>query len=252
MHNMASHVTERVSRDRWREAQNWEEAHWVRTQKLRARFGKNYIWRVLRALGMVPRHRGDDWNQWWKKQFEDYAFLPEHVDNVLEVGCGPYTNVRLMQDRCRWDHLYLSDPLIRTYVKFKLTFVAEMYREAACVLDDHPLETLPFADNYFDLVVKINVLDHVEDAAKCMQNLVRVTRPGGLLVIGQDLTNEEDLVALKSDGGALGHPIKLDHQWFEPYLKEGFDPVIYRILGRKEGRAPQHHYGNLIFAGRKR
>jgi hypothetical protein len=84
----------------------------------------------------------------------------------------------------RFDHLYLSDPLIRTYVKFKLTFVAERYRAADCILDDHPLEELPFADNYFDLAVMINVLDHVRDARQCMENLVSVTKSGGQVFHG--------------------------------------------------------------------
>lgn len=223
----------------------------MRTQQLRARFGKNWIWRVLRACGLVPRHRGDDYNAWWKQQFAGYDFLPASVENAIEVGCGPYTNVRLMLERCRIAHLVLSDPLIRTYVKFQLTFVAERYRAADCMLDDHPLEELPFRDGFFDLAVMINVLDHVRDARLCMDRIVGTTKPGGILVIGQDLTNEEDLEALKDDPGAVGHPIKLGAEWFEPWLRAGFEPIRYEVLPRERGRAPQHHYATLVFAGRK-
>jgi SAM-dependent methyltransferase len=244
-------LLEKVDRERWEQAQQWECRHWVRTQRQRARYFKNYIWRALRLAGAVPKYRGDDWNLWWKTQFDDYRFLPQRIHNVLEVGCGPYTNVRLMLNCCQFDHLYLSDPLIRTYVKFKLTFVAEMYRKAGCVLDDHPLEELPFASDYFDLVVMINVLDHVQDAAACMANLVRVVRPGGILILGQDLTNEEDLTLLRDYDGAVGHPIRLDHEWFASYLRGPFAPIIDKLLSRQQGRAPEHHYGNLIFAGRK-
>lgn len=244
-------ITDNVSLERWREAQDWERSHWVNTQNMRARYFKNAIWRLLSAARLVPKYRGDDWNTWWKRQFDDYRFLPSEIENAIEVGCGPYTNVRLMLDRCRIHHLVLSDPLIQTYVRFKLTLVAELYRRAGCTLDDHPLESLPFASNYFDLAVKINVLDHVQDARKCMENLVNVVRPGGLLVIGQDLTNEEDLAALKNDAGAAGHPIKLNHEWFEPFLK-GFEPLISKVLNREQGREPSRHYGTLIFAGRKK
>src|SRR6266705_2283785 len=146
---MADPMSDKVAPDRWQAAQEWERNHWVNTQRLRARYFKNTVWRLLSAFGRVPKYRGDDWNQWWKGQFDGYTFLPANVENALEVGCGPYTNVRLMLDRCRFEHLYLSDPLIRTYVRFKLTFVAERYRAADCILDDHPLEELPFADNYF-------------------------------------------------------------------------------------------------------
>jgi SAM-dependent methyltransferase len=244
-------ISEKVSAERWQAAQRWENQHWVNAQKARARFFKNYIWRILSAAGIVSKYRGDDWNGWWKKQFDDYNFLPAVVPDALEAGCGPYTNVRLMLERCRFNHLYLSDPLIRTYVKFRLTFVAERYRKADCILDDHPLEELPFADNYFDLAVMINVLDHVQDAAKCMHNIIRVIKPGGILILGQDLTNEQDLQALRNDPGAVGHPIKLDAEWFPPFLENKFTPIIHKILNREEGRAPQHHYGDFIFAGRK-
>ena len=60
-----------------------------------------------------------------------------------------------------------------------MTFVNEMYREASCYLDDHPLEDLPYKDNYFDLAVMLNVLDHVQDAKACMRSLIRIVKPGG-------------------------------------------------------------------------
>lgn len=248
---MDSANQDRVSEERWQAAQRWEESHWVRAQSARARYFKNYVWKVLAAVGAVPKYRGDDYNYWWKDKFNEYSFLPSSVENALEVGCGPYTNLRLILDRCQPRHIVLSDPLIRTYVKFRMTFLAELYREARCILDDHPLEELPFIDNYFDLTVMINVLDHVRDAHQCMEKVTGVTRPGGFLVIGQDLTNEEDMEILKADPGAAGHPIKLSKEWFAPYLDRGFEPIIYQILPREEGRAPQCHYGTLIFAGRK-
>jgi SAM-dependent methyltransferase len=246
----SSPVTEKVTQERWQDAQKWEEHHWVNAQRMRARYFKNIIWRAFSSFGVVDKYRGDDWNFWWRKQFDEYKFLPGTVENAIEVGCGPYTNVRLMLDRCSIKHLVLSDPLIRTYVRFKLTFVREMYQKAACMLDDHALEELPFAPNYFDLAVMINVLDHVQDAGRCMENLTKILRPGGWLIIGQDLTDEEDLNALKNDPGATGHPIKLDHAWFDLYL-QNFQPTLKKVLNREQSREPHQHYGALIFAGRK-
>jgi SAM-dependent methyltransferase len=244
-------LSDKVSQERWAAAQQWERLHWIGAQEARARFGKNYLWRVLSAFGLVPKYRGDDWNKWWKREFDDYAFLPPTVDNALEAGCGPYTNLRLILERCRPKHIALSDPLIRTYVKFKLTFVAELYRKSACILDDHPLEELPFADNYFDLAIMINVLDHVRDARLCMRNLIRVTKPGGVLILGQDLSCDEDAEALRQDQGAVGHPIKLSREWFDDYLNKGFEPLLKKVLPREQGRSPENHCATLILAGRK-
>lgn len=244
-------IVNQVTHERWQQAQRWEESHWIKSQQARAKFGKNYIWRILSTFGLVGKYRGDDWNLWWKKQFSDYNFLPANVDNAIEVGCGPYTNIRHIIPTCAPNHLFLSDPLIKTYVKFKLAFTADAYKNAFCILDDHPLEDCPYRDNLFDLVVMINVLDHVQDAGKCMENLIRITKPGGWLIVGQELTSEADLAALSLDPGLIGHPIKLTGDWFSPYLVTNFKPQINKILPREEGREPANHCGTLLFAGTK-
>jgi len=248
---MSKIVIDNVPEERWKEAQDWEEHHWVNAQRVRKKFFKNHIWKVLSWFGKVPKYRGDDWNSWWMERFDGYKFLPAKIGNALEAGCGPYTNMRMIKEGRDIAHIVLSDPLIRTYAKFEMTFVSDLYAKAECMLDDHPLEELPFRDDFFDLVVKINVLDHVRDARECMANLVRVTKPGGIIIIGQDLTNEEDMEVLKRDAGAVGHPIKLDAEWFAPYF-EGFEPIIDKVLTREEGRDPSQHFGTLLFAGRKR
>ncbi len=241
----------KVSKERWERAQEWEREVWLTTQKMRAKYGKNIIWKLLALLGLKPKYRGDDWNYWWKKQFHDYDFLPEIVENAIELGCGPYTNFRLIFEQCTPKHLFLSDPLIRTYVNFKLTFVSEMYRKGLCLIDDHPIEELPFAPVYFNLTVMINVLDHVQDAELCMKNAISITSPGGFLLLSQDLTNEEDMRKIEGTEGEVGHPNKLNHNWLDGFLVGIFEPIIYEILPRELGRAPDAHYGTYIFAGRK-
>lgn len=42
-------------------------------------------------------------------------------------------------------------------------------------------QSLPFADNSFDVVFSLNVLEHVTDPFICAQELVRVTKPGGVI-----------------------------------------------------------------------
>ncbi|HSQ39651.1 MAG TPA: methyltransferase domain-containing protein [Anaerolineales bacterium] len=44
-------------------------------------------------------------------------------------------------------------------------------------------ETLPFADATFDVVFSHEVLEHVADDCRCAREMVRVTRPGGRIVI---------------------------------------------------------------------
>jgi ubiquinone/menaquinone biosynthesis C-methylase UbiE len=241
------YVNASVPAETWKTAQNWEREFWLREQKNLAKYGKNQIWKLLSLFGVVEKYRGDDDNQWWAKCFDDYRFLPPSVENMIEVGCGPYTNARLVVKACTPRHLFLSDPLIHTYVRFKMTMVREMYKTFGCYMDDHPLEDLPFRDSYFDVAVMINVLDHVQDAAACMETLIRIVKPGGYVIVGQDLTNDEDFRA-HPDGMRTGHPITLDAEWFQPYFND-FRPGIRKVLSREEGRAPQWHHATLLFAG---
>ena len=242
-------VNTEVPEERWEEAQKWEREHWLRQQKNLAKLGKNYAWKIMTLLRFVEKYRGDDDNQWWSQWFDDYRFLPKTVDNMIEVGCGPYTNARLVRKACEPRHLFLSDPLIRTYVNFKMTMVQESHKDLSAYLDDHPLENLPFRDGFFDVAIMINVLDHVRDANACMETLLRILKPGGYVLIGQDLTSEEDIAA-QPEGVRTGHPVTLDENWFEQHFR-AYDPVIQRTLSRDQGRTPHWHCATMIFAGKK-
>lgn len=249
--NQNSGVCAEVDQDRWAAAQQWERDFWVKTEKRRACYGKNLAWRLLAVLGLKPRYRGDDSNEWWSEKFGHYSFLPRNIENAIELGCGPYTNIRCVLKVCKVEHLVLSDPLIRTYVKFPLTFVSNIYRSAFCTLDDHPAENCPFATDYFDLTVMTNVLDHVRNADAALREAMRITKPGGVLIIGQELSNAEDARIMRRDPGQIGHPIRVDHDWMDARLS-AFEPLRKILLPREDGRGPEHHYATYVFAGKKR
>src|SRR5262252_137975 len=97
MTNKDVQLTEAVSLERWQTAQGWEEKHWIKDQKELKKFGKNYIWWLGSLFGIFDRYRGDDRNGWWQDVFDGYRFLPSTVENALEIGCGPYTNMRLVR-----------------------------------------------------------------------------------------------------------------------------------------------------------
>jgi SAM-dependent methyltransferase len=244
------YVNTRVASAVWSTAQQWECEFWIREQRNLAKHGKNQVWKFLSLFGVVEKYRGDDDNRWWAKCFDNYQFLPSTVENMIEVGCGPYTNARLVRTACQPRHLVLSDPLMRTYVDFNMTFVHEMSRTAGAYLDDHPLEDLPFKDECFDVVLMMNFLDHVQDADACMRTLFRIAKPGAHIVIGQDLTDEEDFRTHQA-GMRTGHPVTLDADWFQSYLGTAFRPVVNRVLPREEGRTPQWHHATLLYAGVK-
>ena len=204
--------------------------------------------RLIRGPARDLQSRFDDWNHWWALQFEGYGFLPPIVDNYIEVGCGPYTNTRLdLRDR-RARHIVCSDPQALRYVLFKHGWLAQQYRSAAILVDDHPLEECPFAAGTFDVVVMINVLEHVRDADTCLKAVTGLVKPGGYLILGEDLSNDQDVRNIPYD---TGHPIRLRLEDIEPYLGE-FASLIHKVLPRESCRSPRCNYATLIFAGCRR
>lgn len=238
----------RVSTDRWREAQRWERALWVNGQRKRG--WKRLVWPVaapvLRAIGW-KRAWGDDWNHWWAERFDDYAFLPDELGDVIELGCGPYTNTRLVLRGRAAQRVVCSDPLVGTYTTFRGRWLADASAAGRVELDDHPIEELPFPASSFDLVVMINVLDHVRDADLCLRTAVSLVRPGGYLLLGQDLSDAADVAHHPYD---VGHPIRLRREDVDRHL-EPLTPVLRNDLSREEGREPRLHYATLVFAGRR-
>ncbi len=237
----------KVSKDRWQAAQEWEHRVWLSENGSPLRRLARSVLAKLGARNFI----GDDWNHWWREKFDGYRIVPAELENVIELGCGPYTNIRLIKTGRKIQYLICSDPLVKHYIRFKGRWLSEAWRRGEILIDDHPAEECPFATCYFDLTVMINVLDHVRDAMQCLDQAMRITKPGGLLVVGQDLTNSGDLSnpAIRDD---VGHPIRLTHEILDEKLLPGFEPVLYRILLRAEGRNPVAHYGTYIFIGQKR
>lgn len=78
------------------------------------------------------------------------------------------------------------------------------------ILQKASLAELPFADNSFDLVVSISVLEHIPPALlpACLREIRRVTRPGGLVNLGfpTDCLFIRMLAALQKQDLAKNHP----------------------------------------------
>jgi SAM-dependent methyltransferase len=249
-----------VSEGRWKEAQQWEEQVWVSANRNNSWL--RVAWKFVRALShprtlaRYLRYRdyycGDDWNYWWMDAMDGYSSLPKRIDKALEVGCGPYTNIRLISQKVHVKEIHCADPLSQMYKKFRHTWLAEQARADRVHVHDAKGEDLPFQKGEFDLTVCINVLDHVNDAMRCMEELSRVTAPGGFVVFGQDLTNEDDARRHAGEEEDIGHPILLHEETVTSVLTRTFEPVLQKALPREQGRNPDAHYKTLIFIGRKK
>lgn len=97
--------------------------------------------------------------------------LPRPTPRLLDIGCG--AGLRLLPRRadtvCGID---LSLP--------RLKAAALIYREVAFA----GITAIPYPDDYFDVVLSVDVLEHVPAEAKdeAIREMIRVTRPGGRLI----------------------------------------------------------------------
>lgn len=105
--------------------------------------------------------------------------------NILDVGCG---NGRLLKQLNGYNRFGLD--ISPEYLK-----CLEAEKITLCL---SKIEDMPFKNDYFDMIVCTDVLEHVEDLNRSLRNIVRVLKPGGTLLLR--VPYREDLsIYLKSD-----------------------------------------------------
>lgn len=87
---------------------------------------------------------------------------------VLDVGAGPIPSATCFEG-CE---LYALDPLMSVYRD--LGFPHELYQQVHFI--DSPAEDLPFEDNFFDAIISVNAIDHVDNLYRVAQELKRVAK----------------------------------------------------------------------------
>ena len=85
----------KVTDQRWREAQNWEKNFWNKIVRSSFSLKNGQLFKTLVKMG-IRYGLGNDSNHWWAEQFDNYKFVPEELNNVVEFGCGPFTNLRII------------------------------------------------------------------------------------------------------------------------------------------------------------
>lgn len=204
----------KVDKERWEAAQKFERQGWMEAWS----------------------YAGDDRSAEHADLFDQYKVVPQNLGDVLEVGCGPFTQFRTISEGKTVNSLTLQDPLITEYLKHQNCWYAN--RDATLV--DKMLEEYNQTDK-FDTVICINVLEHVMDAITCLDNILNALRTNGLVIFGERVYDKLDV----SKSYDVGHPICIGSSIVNGF-KKNFE-ILYQKIGEYSAVADSGY-----FIGRKR
>jgi SAM-dependent methyltransferase len=120
--------------------------------------------------------RGRPSYSWRRGQDRRLEMVRRHVPlddaRILDVGCGIGTYVRRFRQFSADVHGLEIEPERVAEASIDLPNIIQGVGEA-----------LPWPDDHFDLVFSNEVIEHVDDDRRTAQEMVRVTRPGGSIVV---------------------------------------------------------------------
>lgn len=102
---------------------------------------------------------------------------PEHASNGLDVGCGYGADVVALAERLGGDGRAVGVDISEAMIIEARRRVAGSRLDLSFEIGD--AHALPFEDNTFDICRIETVLQHVDEPAQAIAEMVRVTRPGG-------------------------------------------------------------------------
>jgi len=118
-------------------------------------------------------------------QYYDYKMInrsiPANLGKTIEIGCGPCP--QLTHFTKKMEHVTLLDPLLENLVQLPICeyrsgrfgdYVPELICDSA--------ETVMICEEY-DTVLCIACLEHVSNAEMVLDNLIKIVKPGGIIVV---------------------------------------------------------------------
>jgi ubiquinone/menaquinone biosynthesis C-methylase UbiE len=172
----------------------------------------------------------------YEKELIISSLKPEKDDKILDAGCG--TGV------------FTDDILKHGALVFGIDISLPMLARAGEKLEGYPFFTalgnmtcLPFAKNSFDKVVSITALEFIEDARKAVEELFRVTKRGGSILVAT-LNSLSSWAAQRREKAKKGQSALFERVIFrsphELNALAPFDGVIKTAIHFEKDDAPDH------------
>ena len=114
--------------------------------------------------------------QYFLKKYSNTAIklaLSEAKGTVVDIGCG----------RMPYKGRFISLPQVENYIGVDHPEVAKLYKgkERPDILTD--ATKIPLPDGHADMVIMLQVIEHLEDPLAAIKEAARILKPGGVLVL---------------------------------------------------------------------
>jgi len=163
-----------------------EEARWEKLERERVRYPK-----MLQEMGV--------------------NLLRLDNKNVVDIGCGPISALEFLPEA---GARFAVDPLSDEYAK--------VYQRDQTICWDWGLaEELPYENDFANLIICMNALDHFEGPVKALIEMKRILVPGGYLAVHCCEMN-----AINNPHPAHKH--NLTYGWFRNLIDDSFECVVSR------------------------
>jgi SAM-dependent methyltransferase len=150
--------------------------------------------------GQAPHsaeHFGDTRDHWWNLDFLQLMakrWKLDAVHDVLDVGCGVGHWGMLLASVMREDVRVIGIDREPSWVQQASARALARGLEGRFSYRQGEAQRLPFPDNSFDLTTCQTVLIHLPDPTAALAEMLRVTKPGGLIAVAEPNNLTESLL----------------------------------------------------------
>jgi len=192
------------------------------------------------------------------KGFNGYKNLNTHTfGNTLEIGSGPWTQLRYAVKAIGGDvgltGITLLEPNGENYKRSVATCA---YKNGSML--GLPVRLLSIGGEELsiieemDTVISLNVLDHVQDALKVLQNMYNALKPGGVIIWNDRWYDSPAGCREKFDRFETSlHPMRPKFVVFEHFISQ-FETISLTWTQVKTETGRECDGGEIYFVGRKR
>lgn len=205
-----------IDQERWGEAQEYERKIWMR----------DYL------------NAKSDQNLAKKDNLNNYRIVKgRRFERGIELGCGPFTNIRYLAGIAKISEIHLLDPLINDYLKhpncyykdkkLKVDRFLGMRRLIPAIIHESSIEEFETSEK-FDLIIMIDVLGHCFNAKRVFDKILEISADNSIFIFGDKLCHAEELSTLLRYRYDAGHPLRVDQKVIDSFLSENFNTLFYK------------------------